>query len=267
MLIKRVAKKINSNLLGKKFAKAGVHKKTEAPVEKTENPFKEEFNLFSKSISNTTERFALEWEDNYPCLDDKTANTGFDRHYVYHPAWAARILRETNPALHIDISSTLFFGAMLSAFIPVKFYDYRPANLVLDNYSSEAADLTNLPFDSDSIVSLSCMHTIEHVGLGRYGDALDYDGDIKAINELSRVLKPGGNLLIVLPVGNKPKIAFNAHRIYTFDLLISLFPSLTLKEFTLIPEDEKNGGLVINPTAELLSIQNYGCGCFWFTKK
>jgi hypothetical protein len=59
------------------------------------------------------------------------------------------------------------------------------------------------------------MHVIEHIGLGRYGEALDPDGDLKAIRELVRVLAAGGNLLVVVPVG-RPRIQFNAHRIYDY---------------------------------------------------
>ena len=112
------------------------------------------------------------------------------------------------------------------------------------------------------------MHTVEHIGLGRYGDPLDYNGDIKAIKELSRVLKKNGDLLFVTPIGATPRIEFNAHRIYTKEQIIKYFEenNLYLHEFTLIPEDEKDGGLVINPTEELLQKQKYACGCFWFKK-
>src|SRR5690554_5750635 len=144
-------------------------------------------------------RFKLDPQDFYPCLHDKTSNTYFDRHYVYHPAWAARIVAKNRPEKHVDISSTLHFCSILSAFVPVDFYDYRPASLILSQLSSLSADLSSLPFEDDSILSLSCMHTVEHVGLGRYGDPLDYDGDIKAINELKRVLARGGHLLFVVP--------------------------------------------------------------------
>ncbi|MBA2687956.1 MAG: DUF268 domain-containing protein, partial [Gemmatimonadaceae bacterium] len=149
----------------------------------------------------SVQRFEFSRADLYPRMTDATATTGFDRHYVFHPAWAARILAETNPDQHVDVSSTLYFCSLVSAFIPLKFYDYRPANLNLDNLTSESADLLALPFPSGSVKSLSCMHTIEHVGLGRYGDELDYDGDLKAMAELERVLAPGGNLLFVVPVG------------------------------------------------------------------
>lgn len=215
----------------------------------------------------TSKRFLLERENFYPCLYDNTEFTGFDRHYIYHPAWAARIVQEIRPVKHIDISSTLHFCSILSAFVPVAFYDYRPANLTLENLSSSFADLTELPFETASVESISCMHTIEHIGLGRYGDPLDYDGDLKAIAELKRVVAIGGNLLFVVPLGYQSVICFNAHRIYSKSQVLELFADMELMEFTLIPEDENDGGLVVNPSDDLLRKQFYGCGCFWFKKK
>jgi hypothetical protein len=200
--------------------------------------------------------------DAYPCLNDRIVNTPFDQHYTYHPAWAARILAGTKPEQHVDISSILHFGTMLSAFIPVKFYDYRPAKLQLSNYESGFADLQQLPFTDGEIVSLSCMHTVEHIGLGRYGDALDPDGDIKAIEEMKRVMKAGGDLLFVTPVG-RSRIEFNAHRIYSYEQILEYFSPFTLKEFSLIPD---SGGLIINADPSLVAQQQYGCGCFWFKK-
>ncbi len=195
-------------------------------------------------------------------LNEASETTDFDHHYIYHPAWAARILATTKPAKHIDIASTLAFCSMLSAFMPVEFYDIRPAHLTLSNLTIGKADLTKLPFANSSIQSLSCMHTVEHVGLGRYGDPLDPDGDLKAISELSRVLAPGGNLLFVVPVG-KPKLVFNAHRIYGYDQILSYFSGLILREFALIPDE---GALRYDASKELADAQSYGCGCFWFTK-
>src|SRR3546814_17350210 len=125
--------------------------------------FLEEFRRLKELESSTCKRFTLEETDFYPCLNDNTSYTGFDRHYVYHPAWAARILRRINPEKHIDISSTLYFCSLLSAFLTVDFYDYRPARLVLNDFSSLPADLLYLPFGSHSVPSLSCMNPIEHL--------------------------------------------------------------------------------------------------------
>ena len=222
--------------------------------------------LFFKKASNAG-RFEINWKDLYPCLNDKTTTTIFDRHYVFHTAWAARILARTLPEEHVDISSSVYFVALVSAFIRIKFYDYRPADLKLSGLQSEAANLVTLPFPDMSVSSLSCMHVVEHSGLGRYGDPLDYNGDLKAINELKRVLAKGGNLLFVVPVGGKPKIMFNAHRIYSFDQIISYFEELELVNFALIPEARKDGGLIENATKEIADAQTYGCGCFWFRRK
>ncbi len=101
--------------------------------------------------------------------------------------------------------------------------------------------------------------------MGRYGDPLDADGDLKAIAELSRVLAPEGSLLFVVPVG-KPRIVFNAHRVYSYEQIVSYFADLELKEFALIPENARDGGLIPEATAKMVRTQNFGCGCFWFRR-
>lgn len=217
---------------------------------------------FRKFRSN---RFAIRFSDFYPCIKDKTIKTGFDRHYVYHTSWAARKVKEIDPEFHTDISSSLYFSGIVSAFVPVKFYDYRPAQLKLSGLESNAGDLMKLAFADNSTRSLSCMHTVEHVGLGRYGDTIDPDGDLKAAKELSRVLAPGGSLIFVVPVG-KPKIEFNAHRIYSYEQVLNLFPDLKLVEFSLVTDTVEQGDFIENANPKLVESQNYGCGCFLFTK-
>ena len=214
---------------------------------------------------DTKNRFKMAILQAMPIFFENTPFTRFDTHYVYHTAWAARKVAEIGASVHVDISSSLYFSSIVSAFVPVKFYDYRPAKLNLSGLTSEQANLTELHFEDNSIVSLSCMHTVEHVGLGRYGDPLDPEGDLRAAHELERVLASGGGFLFVVPVG-KPQIQFNAHRIYSYQMVIDMFPSLTLKEFSLIPDNAIDTGMIYNATREQSDKQTYGCGCFWFTK-
>ena len=222
---------------------------------------------FRELQGHSAPRFAMTWKDRWLHLRDATAKTGFDKHYVLHTAWASRVIAETRPTQHVDIASSLYFVSSVSAFVPTRFIDFRPADLGLSDLISEAGTLTRLPFANNSVQSLSCMHVVEHVGLGRYGDPLDYDGDIRSARELARVVAPGGNLLFVVPIGGRARIQFNAHRIYTYEQVLDLFPDLDLVEFSLIPDDGVKEALIRHADPQLAFEQRYGCGCFHFTKQ
>lgn len=226
--------------------------------------FREQFLQFSRASVGSS-RFALRWEERKPCLHDQEGTTGFDRHYFYHVAWAARVLAEIRPAVHVDISSSTFFSAIASAFVRVRYLEFNPPVVDLDNLQTERVDLMRLPLADGSVESLSCMHVIEHVGLGRYGDTLDPEGDLKAMRQLCRVLAPGGHLLVVVPVGT-PRIEFNAHRIYDPASVVAAFHGLQLEEFALIPDTALEGGLLRHAALERAAGQRYACGCFHFVR-
>ncbi|RWQ53027.1 DUF268 domain-containing protein [Mesorhizobium sp.] len=220
-----------------------------------------QFESMVRSAGDT--RFKLDRADRVPAVWENSVTTKFDAHYVYHTAWAVRMVTRSAPAKHVDISSTVYFCTTLSATVPVDFFDFRPAPITLDGLYCGREDLTQLSFADNSIPSLSCMHTIEHVGLGRYGDPLDPAGDLKACEELKRVVAPDGQLIIVLPVG-KPKICFNAHRIYSYAQILDMFSGFSVRETALVRD---NAEFVQNPREAEFDTQSYGCGCFLFQKE
>ncbi|RMF41278.1 MAG: DUF268 domain-containing protein [Planctomycetota bacterium] len=226
--------------------------------------FQKQFRQFASDNSRRRPELPIRRSDQWMRLGEDVRHLPFDAHYVYHTAWAARVLAATRPAEHVDISSYAYFATIVSAFIPVIFLDYRPAAVHLDNLRCGEADLCRLPFDDRTLPSLSCMHTIEHIGLGRYGDPLDPDGDCRALAELQRVLAPSGNLLVVVPVG-QPRIQFNAHRIYDPRMIEQRLPELDLHELAVLPDDA-SGGLWKNPQRDDVLQQKYACGCFWFRR-
>jgi hypothetical protein len=218
-----------------------------------------------KEKATKDNRFVVEEGDKRVHLTEDTESYSFDPHYVYHTAWAARRVYANKPAKHVDISSYLYFSTIISAFVPVEFYDYRPVSFDIENFSSGKADLTRLFQPDGSVESLSCMHVIEHIGLGRYGDPLNPQGDEIAAKELMRVLSPGGILYIVLPVASANRVYFNAHRVYSFQGVLSLFPGMLLKSNALL--SDRTRSLVINASENEFNQQSYGCGCFEFQKE
>ncbi len=193
----------------------------------------------------------------YPCLNDDKGH-GFDEHYVYHVAWAVRKINEVKPKIHFDISSSLHLCTTLSATIPTKFLDYRKPNLKLTNLLIGHIDIS-VDYLAP-VESLSCCHVVEHIGLGRYGDNLDNEGDLKAIENLKK--SSAKHLFFVVPVG-KPAVYFNAHRVYSPVYIQSLFKGFKCQEFYLIPNDGRHPYITEITELDL----PYACGCFHFIRE
>ena len=119
---------------------------------------------------------------------------------------------------------------IISQFVPTTMIDIRPIDLKLQNLSFQQGSILELPFPDNSIACLSSLCVVEHIGLGRYGDPVDHWGSEKAIMELKRVLKPGGDLLVSLPIDEECRVYFNAHRAFTRDYVMELFAGFELLE-------------------------------------
>jgi SAM-dependent methyltransferase len=202
----------------------------------------------------------LRFRDSIPCLSDRTGFTPFSAHYLYQAAWAMERILAARPTRHVDVGSEVQFVAMLSTQLPVTFVDIRPLQAAgLPNLKSAEGSLLNLPFESGSVASLSCLHVAEHVGLGRYGDPLNPAGTRLACAELARVLAPGGSLFFSLPVG-RPRVCFNAHRIHAPSQILDYFPGLELAEFSAVNDQDR---LLLRIRPEDVADADYACGLFW----
>lgn len=207
---------------------------------------------------------AIKLKDTYPCLFDRTSKTRVDSHYFYQDLWAFKKIFSLKPQLHVDIGSNVNYVGFLTAITNVHFVDIRPLEVSnIKNLKSVKGSILDLPYESNSLKSISCLHVAEHVGLGRYGDALDPLGTKKAASELSRCLAQGGNLFFSLPVG-KPRLCFNAHRIHSPKQIIDYFGDLKLVELS-GTDDKKR--FIENIDIHILGNSRYACGMFWFTKE
>ena len=201
--------------------------------------------------------------DLYPKIHGRTPLTHLDHHYFYQDTWAGKKIYASRTKHHYDVGSSVSLIGHLTAFTKVTFIDIRPLDIKIKNLDSQKGDILHLPFEDNSIGSLSCLNVAEHIGLGRYGDRLDPYGTKKACKELSRVLARHGKLYFSLPIG-RPCVCFNAHRIHSLTKILDSFKELELVELSGIDDE---GNLREHIDRRILEHAHYACGLFIFTKK
>ena len=83
------------------------------------------------------------------------------------------------------------------------------------------------PQDLGQTDSLSCLHAIEHFGLGRYTKPIDIILYIKDLIKLVSLVSKGGRLYINFPIGQAGEVHFNAHRVFH---VTSIFDRPSIKQ-------------------------------------
>lgn len=166
----------------------------------------------------------------WPCTDDHTTETPVSPNYLYQEVWAFQRIMQQKPSLHIDVGSHHRFVALLSTLVPITMIDIRPLPVELDGLRFQTGSILEMPFEDGSVASLSSLCVVEHIGLGRYGDPLDANGTEKAIEELKRVLAPGGNLYISLVLDDENRTFFNACRALSEPYFFQLITPLEVRD-------------------------------------
>jgi SAM-dependent methyltransferase len=206
--------------------------------------------------------------DCFPCLADRTQETPIDPQYFYQAVWGFSKILPNKPHIHVDVGSDVKFVGMLSAAVKVEFVDIRPLPVQIENLVCREGTILNLPYPDSSVQSISSMHVVEHIGLGRYGDPIDPEGTNKACAELARVLMPGGFLYLSAPIGT-PRIQFNGQRILSVEEIRGFLKGLSLVEMAWV---DNHGKFYPNVTPEKIAFDevsglDYALGCFVFTKR
>ncbi|ALB43700.1 hypothetical protein AA650_24325 [Anabaena sp. WA102] len=202
----------------------------------------------------------------FPCMIDRYEGAGhITKHYFHQDLWAARKIYQNNPEHHIDVGSRIDgFVSHVLTFRDIEILDVRPMASNVSGMTFRQADL----MQSESVPvnicdSLSCLHALEHFGLGRYGDPIDPEGHIKGLTSLTKLLKPGGTLLLSVPIGFE-RVEFNGHRVFSVETILSLTKAdYDLISFSYI--DDKDDFYENANTAKVPDII-YGCGLFYLRK-
>ena len=207
----------------------------------------------------------LSWRHVRPFLADAIDEAGaLDSEYFYQDWWVAREVLRESPRTHLDIGSRIdgFLSHML-VFREIEFVDVRRVDLQIPGFHPIKGDARKLEmFDAESRDSISCLHALEHFGLGRYGDEIDPRGHERAAAEISRVLARRGYAYVSVPVGRE-RLEFNGQRVFAPDTVQKMFSTLTLERFCAIDD---GGQFVEDADPSAYAAARDACGIFKFFK-
>lgn len=218
---------------------------------------------------NTRKNFEIDETCLWPIIRDKFENAGIVDNYFWQDLWAAKLIYRDMPKEHFDIGSRLdgFIAHILAFGIPVKMIDIRPFPVEVEGLSTVVDDATSLScFEDESIDSLSALCSLEHFGLGRYGDPIDPEACFKCFENIQRKMKTGGRLYIALPIGRE-RLEFNAHRVFYPQTIVDCFHKMQLVEFSCTADGKIEKDVDLHKYDQDKHNGNYRYGLFYFVKK
>ena len=232
-------------------------------------------------------RFLYDWwnfRKNYqgaliwmPCLHDRYKEGGSTKsEYFWQDLLVARWIHESAPVKHVDIGSRVDgFVAHVASFREIEVIDLRPISSTIPGITFKQADFMNsesmakIGAELEYCDSLSCLHTIEHAGLGRYGDLIDPTGYRSGIENIASLIADGGTLYLSTPIGRE-RVEFNANWVFDPRTIINVANAVGLKLRSLNTFTPKQGlQEILIDKMELcrLAEQYYSLGIFTFIKQ
>ena len=199
--------------------------------------FRKNKRLYIKQNNNENFKYKRKYKN--PQVLDRYMKAGSMDQYFWQDLWAAQLVTKNNPKKHFDIGSRIdgFIAHLASFRDNITLIDIRPLDKKIPNVDFHQDDATNLKnIKSNSIESLSALCSLEHFGLGRYGDPIDPNACFKAFKSIQRVMKKNGNVYIAVPIG-KEHVEFDAHRVFYPSTIVNNFNEMELIEFSVINPD------------------------------
>ena len=228
-----------------------------------------DYRLLKRQNARSKDKWHLEFSS--PQLTDRTDDGGVAKgHYFHQDLLVARRVFERKPERHVDVGSRVDgFVAHLAVFREIEVLDIRPIKSDVQNIIFRQDDLMNPSLGlRDYCDSLSCLHALEHFGLGRYGDPVDAEGYLKGFAALKTLLKVGGVLYLSVPIG-PGRVEFNGQRVFSIRRVISLYEDdFELLNFSYVDDAgdlHENIQLSIDRIDENCGVF-YGCGIFELKK-
>lgn len=222
---------------------------------------------FFRFRTNYTGRLEL-----LPCLHDWYEEGGTAKsEYFWQDLLVARMIFAAKPDRHVDIGSRVDgFVAHVASFREIEVFDIRPITTQIPGVTFKQADLMK-PVEGMAgyCDSLSCLHALEHFGLGRYGDSIDPEGFERGLVNMVCLLRENGVFYLSVPIGID-RVEFNAHRVFDPRVIVNLTAQYSLRLSALsVIQSAGKVETVVPGEAQLsnLASQRYALGIFVFQKR
>lgn len=205
-----------------------------------------------------------------PCVHDANDFAGSKlAEYFYQDLFVAQMIFDDKPKILADVGSRVDgFVANVASFREITVFDIRELTDKINNVTFLKQDITQ-PFDNTQKFDMvTCLHALEHFGLGRYGDPIIKDAVHRGIEGLVNLVEDNGILIISTPTGRE-RIEFNANWIFDAQKLCGIFDLLNMKleaVFKFNPED-KNFEFLNPENITQLSDSDYNLTVFKLLKK
>lgn len=206
-----------------------------------------------------------------PCLHEWYERPGAAlNEYFWQDLLVAGMIFRAKPEKHVDIGSRVDgFVAHVASFREIEVLDIRPVPTPVPGIVFKQADLMKPVAEMEGYCdSLSCLHALEHFGLGRYGDPIDVKGFERGLANMSRLLRRGGVFYLSVPVGID-RVEFNGYRVIDPRAVINLAMDNSLRAVSLIAVDPRGTPETV-PIDEArlagLAERPYVLGIFTFSK-
>jgi SAM-dependent methyltransferase len=211
-----------------------------------------------------------------PCLHDRYEEAGIAKsEYFWQDLLVARWIHNAAPSKHVDIGSRIDgFVAHIASFREIEVFDIRPITTNIPGIKftkmnlMDFNSLTEFYKEEGYCDSISCLHAIEHFGLGRYGDPINPNGYQIGLENMAKLLRPGGFFYLSTPIG-KQRVEFNANWVFDPRTILSIAKEnrLELKKLTIFSHTDGVYELDVNDkNLSKLSQQDYSLGIFTFIK-
>lgn len=206
-----------------------------------------------------------------PMLEDRHRQSGTaSGHYFHQDLLVAQKVFENAPTRHVDIGSRVDgFVAHVASFREIEVLDIRELDVEIRNIRFRRTDITSGDVVPEYCDSASCLHALEHFGLGRYGDRVDCNGHLVALENITAMLKSGGKLYLSVPIGSQ-RVEFDAHRVFSARYVVDMIEqAYEVDSFSYVAKD---GRLLRDVELDEDALERnfdcrYGLGIFELTKR